>query len=280
MLVLCAGDGEPTDNAADFYSWIGTEVEDVENGAKDPYLEVWRASAWVAGAAAICPPAAVSQCAQACAALPVLDSASSRLTWQRASGTALPPLFRHLQCFRGVHHSAHESQHQQQHRCCVPACKPSCCQPQTCPARGCHGARCSSIAVMVSMSCADLRPLSCAPTLCRPAHLPQGVHYGVFGLGNKQYEHFNAVGKRMHKNMEALGATAVCPRGDGDDDDNIGKAQAGCEFVCGILQLRQSAGSAVLHTTGCSCAGGTQRTMAQPGPAKQRAQGRCCRSWL
>jgi hypothetical protein len=43
----------------------------------------------------------------------------------------------------------------------------------------------------------------------------------VFGLGNKQYEHFNAVGKRMHTNMEALGAAAVCRRGDGDDDDSI-----------------------------------------------------------
>jgi NADPH-ferrihemoprotein reductase len=47
------------------------------------------------------------------------------------------------------------------------------------------------------------------------------VHFGVFGLGNKQYEHFNAVGKRMHTNMEALGAAAVCRRGDGDDDDSI-----------------------------------------------------------
>lgn len=54
------------------------------------------------------------------------------------------------------------------------------------------------------------------------ALVPQGVHFGVFGLGNKQYEHFNAVGKRMCKNMEVLGATAVCGRGDGDDDDNIG----------------------------------------------------------
>ncbi|KAF6251355.1 NADPH-cytochrome P450 reductase [Scenedesmus sp. NREL 46B-D3] len=87
FLMATYGDGEPTDNAADFYSWVCNEVEDVENGVKDRYLE--------------------------------------------------------------------------------------------------------------------------------------GVHYGVFGLGNKQYEHFNAVGKKMHTNMEALGATPVCSRGDGDDDDSI-----------------------------------------------------------
>ena len=50
---------------------------------------------------------------------------------------------------------------------------------------------------------------------------PQGVTYGVFGLGNKQYEHFAAVGKRMHKALAALGATPLCSRGDGDDDDDI-----------------------------------------------------------
>ncbi|WIA17179.1 hypothetical protein OEZ85_014062 [Tetradesmus obliquus] len=87
FLMATYGDGEPTDNAADFYSWICNEVEDVENGVKDRYLE--------------------------------------------------------------------------------------------------------------------------------------GVHYGVFGLGNKQYEHFNAVGKRMQTSMEALGATPICRRGDGDDDDSI-----------------------------------------------------------
>ena len=38
---------------------------------------------------------------------------------------------------------------------------------------------------------------------------PQSVRFGVFGLGNKQYEHFNAVGKRLHKAMEALGAKAL-----------------------------------------------------------------------
>jgi hypothetical protein len=77
-------------------------------------------------------------------------------------------------------------------------------------------------------------------TLCACCHaVLQGVQYGVFGLGNKQYEHFNAVGKRMHKNMEALGATPVCPRGDGDDDDNIGgcsaAAAAAAAGVCWCL---------------------------------------------
>jgi sulfite reductase alpha subunit-like flavoprotein len=49
----------------------------------------------------------------------------------------------------------------------------------------------------------------------------QGLSFGVFGLGNKQYEHFCAVGKRVHKALCALGAAAVVPRGDGDDDEDI-----------------------------------------------------------
>ena len=47
------------------------------------------------------------------------------------------------------------------------------------------------------------------------------VSFGVFGLGNKQYEHFCAVGKRVHRAMTSLGATSVVRRGDGDDDDDI-----------------------------------------------------------
>ena len=45
--------------------------------------------------------------------------------------------------------------------------------------------------------------------------------FGVFGLGNKQYEHFAVVGKKVHKAMSALGAVPVVLRGDGDDDDDI-----------------------------------------------------------
>ena len=49
----------------------------------------------------------------------------------------------------------------------------------------------------------------------------QTLSYGVFGLGNKQYEHFCAVGKRVHKALGALGAKALVRRGDGDDDEDI-----------------------------------------------------------
>ncbi len=47
---------------------------------------------------------------------------------------------------------------------------------------------------------------------------PQGVTYAVFGLGNKQYEHFNAMGKKAYKALGALGARPLVRRGDGDDD--------------------------------------------------------------
>lgn len=40
----------------------------------------------------------------------------------------------------------------------------------------------------------------------------------VFGLGNKTYEHFNAMGKYVDKRLEELGAQRIFELGLGDDD--------------------------------------------------------------
>uniref|UniRef100_A0A7E4VN65 NADPH--cytochrome P450 reductase n=1 Tax=Panagrellus redivivus TaxID=6233 RepID=A0A7E4VN65_PANRE len=48
-----------------------------------------------------------------------------------------------------------------------------------------------------------------------------GVKYAVFALGNKTYEHFNAVGKVFDSRLEELGATRVYEIGLGDDDANL-----------------------------------------------------------
>ena len=40
----------------------------------------------------------------------------------------------------------------------------------------------------------------------------------VFGLGNKTYEHYNAVGKYVDKRLGELGGVRVCELGMGDDD--------------------------------------------------------------
>ncbi|XP_038669660.1 NADPH--cytochrome P450 reductase-like isoform X2 [Scyliorhinus canicula] len=48
-----------------------------------------------------------------------------------------------------------------------------------------------------------------------------GVKYAVFGLGNKTYEHFNAMGKCVNKRLEQLGAERIFELGLGDDDGNL-----------------------------------------------------------
>lgn len=67
----------------------------------------------------------------------------------------------------------------------------------------------------------------------------QGVYFAVFGLGNKTYDHYNAMGKYTDKRLAELGATRVFDLGLGDDDGNMEedyiswKAQfwpAVCEF--------------------------------------------------
>ena len=44
------------------------------------------------------------------------------------------------------------------------------------------------------------------------------LHYAVFGLGNKTYEHYNAVGKYVDKRLEEIGGVRMCEVGLGDDD--------------------------------------------------------------
>ncbi|CAF0881398.1 unnamed protein product [Adineta steineri] len=49
----------------------------------------------------------------------------------------------------------------------------------------------------------------------------QNLHYAVFGLGNKTYEHYNAIGKNVDKRLDELGGVRICEVGLGDDDGNI-----------------------------------------------------------
>jgi len=48
-----------------------------------------------------------------------------------------------------------------------------------------------------------------------------GINYGVFGLGNKTYEHYNEIGKYFDKRLEELSANRLIELGLGDDDSNI-----------------------------------------------------------
>ncbi|KAL2095280.1 hypothetical protein ACEWY4_009999 [Coilia grayii] len=49
----------------------------------------------------------------------------------------------------------------------------------------------------------------------------EGVNYAVFGLGNKTYEHFNAMGKYVDRRLAELGGKRVFDLGLGDDDGNL-----------------------------------------------------------
>jgi len=49
----------------------------------------------------------------------------------------------------------------------------------------------------------------------------EGVKFTVFGLGNRQYEHFNAQGRFIDKTLESFGAQRMYKYGEGDDDGTL-----------------------------------------------------------
>ena len=52
-----------------------------------------------------------------------------------------------------------------------------------------------------------------------------GAKFAVFGLGNTQYQHFNAMGKLTDELLAALGGERCADLGLGDDDVDLGAAQ-------------------------------------------------------
>ena len=49
----------------------------------------------------------------------------------------------------------------------------------------------------------------------------KNLDFAVFGLGNKQYEHFNAMGKLVDGALEKVGASRILQLGLGDDDNDL-----------------------------------------------------------
>jgi len=80
------------------------------------------------------------------------------------------------------------------------------------------------------------------------------VKYTVFGLGNKTFEHFNEIARKVDKRMEELGAERIFPLGEGDDDAGLQedfdhwKANL-WEKVCSALGIEFKETSAVVEQT-------------------------------
>jgi len=49
----------------------------------------------------------------------------------------------------------------------------------------------------------------------------KGLHFTVFGLGNRQYEMYNKIGKDVNKAIEKLGGNRCFELGEGDDDGTL-----------------------------------------------------------
>lgn len=49
----------------------------------------------------------------------------------------------------------------------------------------------------------------------------ENINYFVFGLGNKTYEYYNAIARRLDKRLEKLGAKRIITHGEGNDDERF-----------------------------------------------------------
>ncbi|KAI0072027.1 cytochrome P450 oxidoreductase [Panus rudis PR-1116 ss-1] len=52
-------------------------------------------------------------------------------------------------------------------------------------------------------------------------HKLPGLKYVIFGLGNKTYEHYNAIARNVDRDLEKMGAVRIGERGEGDDDKSM-----------------------------------------------------------
>ena len=58
-------------------------------------------------------------------------------------------------------------------------------------------------------------------TFSNGGHRLDGLKYVVFGLGNRTYEHYNAIARKTDAALSAAGATLIGVRGEGDDDKSM-----------------------------------------------------------
>jgi NADPH-ferrihemoprotein reductase len=52
-------------------------------------------------------------------------------------------------------------------------------------------------------------------------HRVEGLKYVIFGLGNKTYEHYNAIARNVDRDLTKMGAKRIGDRGEGDDDKSM-----------------------------------------------------------
>ena len=58
-------------------------------------------------------------------------------------------------------------------------------------------------------------------TFSNGEHKLDGLRYIIFGLGNRTYEHYNEIARKVDKSLAEAGAKRIGERGEGDDDKSM-----------------------------------------------------------